>query len=49
LKYNLGILTNQDVVDVASAERRRTLSTLLPNLSAGATQDSSQIDLVASV
>jgi outer membrane protein TolC len=47
LKYNLGILTNRDAVDVSSAERRRTLSTLLPNLSVGATQDSSQIDLVA--
>lgn len=47
LKYNLGILTNRDVVDVSSAERRRTLSTLLPSLAVGATQDSSQIDLVA--
>jgi len=47
LKYNLGILTNQDVVDIAAAERRRTLSTLLPNISAGATQNSNQIDLVA--
>jgi len=47
LKYNLGVLTNQDAVDLASAERRRTLSTLLPNISAGATQTSQQIDLVA--
>jgi outer membrane protein TolC len=47
LKYNLGILTNRDVVDVSAAERRRTLSTLLPSLAVGATQDSSQIDLVA--
>jgi outer membrane protein TolC len=47
LKYNLGILTNQDVVDLAASERRRTLSTLLPNLSAGVTQNSSQVDLVA--
>lgn len=47
LKYNLGILTNQDIVDLASAERRRTLSTLLPNLSAGVTQNSLQNDLVA--
>jgi outer membrane protein TolC len=47
LKYNLGILTNRDVVDIAAVERRRTLSTLLPNVSAGATQVSSQIDLVA--
>jgi outer membrane protein TolC len=47
LKYNLGILVNGDVADIASAERRRTLSTLLPNLSVGATQTSQQIDLVA--
>lgn len=47
LQYNLGILTNRDVADVAKAERRRTLSTLLPQLSAGATQTSQQIDLVA--
>lgn len=47
LKYNLGILTNRDVVDVVAAERRRTLSTLLPNLSAGITQNSAQNDLVA--
>ena len=47
LKYNLGVLNNQDAVDLASAERRRTLSTLLPNISAGATQTSQQIDLVA--
>jgi outer membrane protein TolC len=47
LKYSLGILTNRDVVDISAAERQRTLSTLLPNLSAGATQDSSQLDLVA--
>jgi outer membrane protein TolC len=47
LKYNLGILTNQDAVDIAAADRRRTLSTLLPNLSAGMTQNSNQVDLVA--
>jgi outer membrane protein TolC len=47
LKYNLGILTNQDVVDIAAADRRRTLSTLLPNVSAAVTQNSSQVDLVA--
>ena len=47
LQYNLGILTNRDIVDTARAERQRTLSTLLPNLSAGATQTSQQLDLVA--
>jgi outer membrane protein TolC len=47
LKYNLGILTNQDDVDYASAERRRTLSALLPNISAGVTQNSLQENLVA--
>ncbi|MDP9171536.1 MAG: hypothetical protein M3N54_13035, partial [Acidobacteriota bacterium] len=47
LKYNLGVLTNRDVVDIAAAERRRVLSTLLPNLSVGATQNSAQNDLVA--
>ena len=47
LKYNLGILANDDVVSVASAERRRTLSTLLPNFSIGATQNSAQNSLVA--
>jgi outer membrane protein TolC len=47
LKYNLGILANDDVVSVASAERRRTLSTLLPNFSIGATQNSVQNSLVA--
>ena len=47
LKYNLGVLTNQDTVDLASADRRRTLSTLLPNFSVGATQTSQQLDLVA--
>jgi outer membrane protein TolC len=47
LKYNLGVLTNQDSVDLASAQRRRALSYLLPNLSAGAIQTSQQLDLVA--
>jgi outer membrane protein TolC len=47
LKFNLGILTNRNGVDVARAERRRTLSTLLPNFSAGVTQSEQQIDLVA--
>lgn len=47
LQYNLGILTNRDVADVARADRRRALSTLLPQLSAGATQTSQQIDLAA--
>jgi len=47
LKYNLGILVNGDLADIASAERRRTLSTLLPQFSAGATQNSVQEDLVA--
>ena len=31
LRYNLGVLTNRDIVDTVRAERRRTLSTLLPN------------------
>ncbi len=47
LKFNLGVLVNGDLADIASAERRRTLSTLLPQFSAGATQTSSQIDLAA--
>jgi outer membrane protein TolC len=47
LQYNLGILTNRDIVDTVRAERQRTLSTLLPNLSAGAMQTSQQLDLVA--
>ena len=47
LKYNLGVLSNRDLVDISAAERRRTLSTLLPNLSVGATQNSQQNDLVA--
>jgi outer membrane protein TolC len=47
LQFNLGILGNRDVADSVKAERRRTLSTLLPSLSVGATQTSQQIDLVA--
>jgi outer membrane protein TolC len=47
LQYNLGVLTNRDIVDSVRAERRRTLSTLLPNLSVGAIQTSQQLDLVA--
>src|ERR1700749_5091096 len=47
LRYNLGILTSRDIADTAKAERRRTLSTLLPNVSVGATQTSQQIDLIA--
>jgi outer membrane protein TolC len=47
LQFNLGILGNRDVADSVKAERRRTLSTLLPNFSVGATQTSQQIDLVA--
>jgi len=47
LKYNLGVLTNQDNVDIASAERRRGLSALLPNIYGGVTQHSQQNDLVA--
>ncbi|HZL56900.1 MAG TPA: TolC family protein, partial [Bryobacteraceae bacterium] len=47
LKYNLGVLTNRDAVDLAAVERRRALSTLLPNLSAGVTQNSAQNNLVA--
>ena len=46
LQYNLGVLVNRDIVDTVRAERRRTLSTLLPNVSAGATQTSQQLDLV---
>jgi outer membrane protein TolC len=47
LQYNLGVLVNRDIADTARAERRRTLSTLLPNLSVGAMQTSQQIDLAA--
>jgi outer membrane protein TolC len=47
LRYNLGILTSRDIADTVKAERRKTLSTLLPSLSVGATQASAQIDLAA--
>jgi outer membrane protein TolC len=47
LQYNLGILGNRDLADSVRAERKRTLSALLPNLSVGAMQTSQQIDLVA--
>lgn len=47
LKYNLGILVNGDLADIASVERRRTLSTLLPQVFAAANQNSQQSDLVA--
>jgi outer membrane protein TolC len=47
LKYNLGILTGDDNVNLAAADRRRALSTLLPNVFAGVTQHSLQSDLVA--
>jgi outer membrane protein TolC len=47
LLYNLGILTNREIADTAKAERRRALSTLLPNISAGAIQTSQQLDLAA--
>ncbi len=47
LQYNLGVLVNREAVASSRAERRRTLSALLPNFSAGATQTSQQLDLVA--
>lgn len=47
LRYNLGVLTNKDIVDVVRAERQRTLSTLLPNFSVGFTQNEAQNDLIA--
>ncbi len=47
LRYNLGILTNGDIANTARDERRRALSTLLPQIFAGATQTSQQIDLAA--
>jgi outer membrane protein TolC len=47
LRYNLGTLTSRDIVDTVKAERKRTLSTLLPNLSVGLTQNSLQSDLAA--
>ena len=47
LQYNLGVLSNRDIADIVRAERRRALSALLPNVSAGATQISQQLDLVA--
>ena len=34
-KFNLGVLTNQDEVDVTAADRRRALSVLLPNIYGG--------------
>ena len=39
LQYNLGVLSNRDIVDTVRAERRRTLSSLLPNLSRGRDTD----------
>lgn len=47
LRYNLGILMNGDIAATARDERRRALSTLLPQIFAGATQTSQQIDLAA--
>ncbi len=47
LRYNLGILMNGDIAATARAERQRALSTLLPQIFAGATQTSQQIDLAA--
>jgi len=47
LRYNLGILVNTDITNVSAADRRRTLSTLLPQISAGVTQNSEQVSLVA--
>jgi len=47
LQYNLGVLVNRETVASARADRRRSLSALLPNLTAGATQTSQQLDLVA--
>jgi outer membrane protein TolC len=47
LRYNIGILVNSDIVNTSAAERRRTLSTLLPQISAGITENSLQEDLVA--
>ncbi len=47
LQFNLGVLVNRDIADTARAERRRALSTLLPNLSVGAVQTSQQFDLAA--
>lgn len=47
LRYNLGVLANTDIVNAAAAERRRTLSTLLPQFSVAVTENSLQEDLVA--
>jgi outer membrane protein TolC len=47
LRTNLGILSNRDLTDLVSLDRRRALSALLPNISAGFTQHSLQNDLVA--
>jgi len=47
LKYNLGVLTDQDEANLAAVERRRALSALLPNVFAGVTQHSMQSSLVA--
>jgi outer membrane protein TolC len=47
LRYNLGILVNGDIAASARDDRRRALSTLLPQIFAGATQTSQQIDLAA--
>jgi outer membrane protein TolC len=47
LKNNLGILTNQDSVELAAQDRRRTLSALLPGVYGAVTQNSIQSDLAA--
>lgn len=47
LQYNLGVLTSRDIAEAAKVERRRALASLLPNVSAGLTQTSQQLDLVA--
>lgn len=47
LKYNLGVLVNQDAADLAATDHRRVLAALLPQVFVGVTQNSAQNDLVA--
>ena len=46
-RYNLGTLVSRDIAEVTRAERQRSLSALLPSVSAAAEQTSQQINLVA--
>ena len=47
VKYNLGLLLSTQGTELARAARLRTLSELLPNISAHITEESEQINLLA--